>query len=407
MRSTYGNISVATSQERIVTTLPKHTDLLILATAVIAIIIGVVLYDKMEAREQVTLPASITGKSTLNSTDGTSDSGIAVAQANQVEDRPAWLLEDDPDPRSRNRVVPKPFQKGVVHLGPGASLGGRRPFPADNAWNQTIEHLPVDPMSEVLIAGIGRDKNVHPDFGAGFWEGAPTGIPYYVVSKDQPRVPIVYNMYGNESDPGPYPVPADAPIEGHPNEEGDRHVIIIDRDSWKLYELFRGFNIGEGQLWRAESGAIFDMNKHPDRPIGWTSADAAGLPIFPGLVRYDEVVEQQEIPHALRFTVNNTRRAFVPPATHWASRSHDPRFPPLGMRCRLKADFDISDYPPEAQVILRCLKKYGMILADNGSDWFISGAPDPRWNDEALRTLKEVKGHDFEVILMEGIVEDQ
>lgn len=305
---------------------------------------------------------------------------------------------------SSQRKTPLPYKEGVVQLGVGASLGGKLPFPKDNAWNQRIDQEPVDPMSRTIISGIGMAKNLHPDFGSGTWEGAPIGIPYVVVSGDQPRVPVVYTAYGDQSDPGPFPIPEYAKIEGHPNQDGDRHVIVLDRDNWKLYEIFRAFSIADGQLWRAESGAVFDMSEHPSRPLGWTSADAAGLPIFPGLVRYEEVVEQKEIRHALRFTVNNTRRAFVAPATHWASRSNDPRLPPMGMRVRLKASFDISDFPPEAQVILTALKRYGMILADNGGDWFISGSPDPRWDDDTLRTLKKVTGKDFEVVLMNNIV---
>ncbi|HWL10556.1 MAG TPA: hypothetical protein VNQ76_19275 [Planctomicrobium sp.] len=319
--------------------------------------------------------------------------------------RPAWLDDEQGVAQPGNRGIPAPLEKGVVHLGIGASLGGRLPFPEDNEWNQPIDHLPVDPLSEMLIQSIGAQTGCHPAFGAGLWEGAPIGIPYVIVSGDQKTVPIRYTAYGEESDPGPYPIPSNAPIEGDPNIDGDRHVIVIDRDNWKLYELFRAFPVAAGHLWKAEAGAIFDMNQHPNRPLYWTSADAAGLPIFPGLVRYDEAVEQKEIRHALRFTVNDTRRAFVPPASHYASRDTSLRLPPMGMRVRLKKDFDITPFPEEVQVILRALKKYGMILADNGSDWYISGAPDPRWNDDNLHTLKKVKGHHFEVVQMEGMVE--
>lgn len=300
----------------------------------------------------------------------------------------------------------QPYERGKVQLGIGSSLGGKRPFPDDNAWNKRIDTAPVDPRSDVLIARIGLTKHLHPDFGSGTWQGAPIGIPYVVVGGDQPRVPVEYVMYASESDPGPFPIPPEAPVEGAPNRDGDRHVIVIDRDNWKLYELFRAFRMGDGQLWRADCGAMFDLAQHPQRPAGWTSADAAGLPIFPGLVRYDEVVEQKSIQHALRFTVSQTRRAYVPPASHWASRSKDSDLPPMGMRVRLKADFDISEYPLEARVILTALKQYGMILADNGSDWFISGAPDPRWNNRALHSLKRVTGADLEVVLMEGLVAD-
>lgn len=284
-------------------------------------------------------------------------------------------------------------------LGINASLRGKRLFPADNPWNQDISGLPVDPNSANLIASMGLSTGLHPDFGT-TWNGAPNGIPYVVVSGSQQRVPITFTDYGDESDPGPYPVPPNAPIEGGPNGTGDRHVIVIDRDNWKLYELFDAYPVGGGISWRAACGAVFDLNSNSLRPAGWTSADAAGLPIFPGLVRYDEVFELKEITHALRFTAQRTRRAYVYPARHFASSNTDPNLPPMGMRVRLKAGFDISRFSPNMQVVLRALKKYGMILADNGSNWYISGAPDPRWNDSELSTLKSVKGSDFEVVQM-------
>lgn len=286
-------------------------------------------------------------------------------------------------------------------LGAGASLNGKRPFPADNPWNRDISNEPVDPNSANLIASMGLNTSLHPDFGT-VWNGAPNGIPYVVVSGAQTKVPITFTAYGDESDPGPYPVPANAPVEGGPNGTGDRHVIVIDRDNWKLYELYRAFPNGAG--WSAESGAVFDLNSNALRPAGWTSADAAGLPIFPGLVRYDEVFGRREIAHALRFTASRTRRAYVAPARHFASSNTDPNLPPMGMRVRLKASVDISGYSPSMQVILRALKRYGMILADNGSNWYVSGAPDPRWNDSELNTLKGLKGSDFEVVKMGTVV---
>ena len=291
----------------------------------------------------------------------------------------------------------------VPDLGPGASLHGRRVFPADNPWNEDISGLPVDQNSGNLIASIGLGTSLHPDFGT-IWAGAPNGIPYIVVSGTQTKVAINFTPYGDESDPGPYPVPPDAPIEGGPSGSGDRHVIVIDRDNWKLYELYSAFPVGGGASWRAESGALFDLNSNALRPAGWTSADAAGLPVFPGLVRYDEVFEQREITHALRFTAQQTRRAYVSPARHFASSNTNPNLPPMGMRVRLKASFDISRFSPSMQVVLRALKRYGMILADNGSNWYISGVPDPRWNDDELNTLKGVKGSDFEVVQMGTIV---
>jgi hypothetical protein len=296
-----------------------------------------------------------------------------------------------------------PVPQPTPELGAGASLRGKQVFPFDNAWNQDISMSPVDPNSDNIIAGIGLNANLHPDFGT-VWNGAPNGIPYIVVAGNQTPVPINFTAFGSQSDPGPYPVPANAPVEGGPSGTGDRHVLVIDRDNWKLYEMYRAFPVNGGATWNADSGAVFDLNSNAVRPAGWTSADAAGLPIFPGLVRYDEVFEQQEIRHAIRFTAQTTRRAYLYPARHWASTNTSVDRPPMGMRVRLKASFDISDYSPAMQVILRALKKYGMILADNGSNWFISGAPDPRWNDNDLNTLKSIKGSNFEVVKMENIV---
>jgi hypothetical protein len=288
-------------------------------------------------------------------------------------------------------------------VGPGASLHGARLFPPDNPWNQDISNAPVDPNSARLIASIDADARLHPDFGT-VWNGAPNGIPYIVVAGSQPRVPINFTSYGSESDPGPYPIPRNAPIEGGPNSDGDRHVLIIDRDNWKLYEIFSAHPTSSGASWAAASGAVFDLKSNATRPAGWTSADAAGLPIFPGLVRYDEVFEQREIRHALRFTVRKSRRAYVYPARHYASSDDDPNLPPMGMRVRLKASFDISTFSPANQVILRALKKYGMFVADNGPSWFLSGAPDPRWSNDDLGMLKTIKGFNFEVMKMEGVV---
>jgi hypothetical protein len=285
-------------------------------------------------------------------------------------------------------------------LGANASLHGRAVFPPDDPWNKDISNAPVDPNSDKIIAGIGVDKPLHPDWGP----SPDGGIPYVVVGGDQAKVPIKIVASPGESDPGPYPVPADAPVEGGSKSEGDRHVLVIDRDRWVLYELYRAFPQADGRSWTADSTAMFDLAHPKPRPAGWTSADAAGLPIFPGLVRYDEAVEQKVIPHAVRFTVRKTRRAYVPPARHFASRSNDADLPPMGMRVRLKASVEIGGYPPECQAVLTAMKKYGMILADNGSDWFVSGAPDPRWNDDNLNLLKRIKGRDFEVVRMEGVV---
>jgi len=284
----------------------------------------------------------------------------------------------------------------IPALGVNASLGGARPFPDDNPWNTPIDNAPVDPDSDLLIDSIGRAASLHPDFGAN-WNGGPFGIPYIVIAGDTPKVPVSF-QYADESDPGPYPIPPNAPIEGGSASQGDRHILVIDRDNWMLYELFAAYPSGAG--FTAGSGAIFDMGSNALRPAGWTSADAAGLPIFPGLVRYDEVVEEKVIRHALRFTAAATRRAYVHPARHFASASTDPSLPPMGMRVRLKAGFDITGFPESARVVLQALKTYGMILADNGGNWFLSGAPDPRWNDEELNTLKTLSGNDFEVVMM-------
>ena len=308
----------------------------------------------------------------------------------------------------------QPFTYGnlaAASLGDGAPLNGAVPFLADNAWNTDISGMPVDPNSANLIASIGLSTGLHPDFGNGLYAGATIGIPYVVVDASQPKIAIRFTQYGSQSDPGPYPVPPGAPIEGSkPNGHhfgGDRHVLVIDRDSNRIYEMWHA-HPRAGGTWNAGSGAVFHADSDHVRPTaqpGWTSADAAGLPIFPGLARYDEA-EAGTIPHALRFTVQATRRAYVPPANHCASSSTDPNLPPMGMRVRLKAGYTIpANFSAPTQAILLALKTYGMMVADNGSDWFVSGAPDARWNNDALvGELSQVKGSDFEVVLMQGIV---
>jgi hypothetical protein len=288
-------------------------------------------------------------------------------------------------------------------LGPNADLGGRRLLPADSPWHRDISKDRVDPRSAKILGRVGLDKPLHADFGT-VWEGAPIGVPYFVVSKNQRKVPVTFKDAA-ESDPGPYPIPPNAPIEGGPKGTGDRHVLVLDRDSWTLYEIFNAFPDGKGG-WKGDSGAVWDLEQNQVRPAGWTSADAAGLPILPGLVRYDEVVGRKAIEHAVRFTLAKTRRAYLPPASHWASESHDEDLAPMGMRVRLKAGYDISGFAPEVRVILTTLKKYGMILADNGSDNFISGAPDQRWNMDVLRQLRRVQTKDLEVVEMSDMVDD-
>ena len=294
----------------------------------------------------------------------------------------------------------------IPDLGINASLNGAIPFPPNNPWNQDISQLPVDPNSANLIASIGLNTGLHPDFGAAYWNGAPNGIPYVVVAGTQPLLPITAFTYADQSDPGPYPIPTNAPIEGGPNSNGDRHVLVIDRDHWNLFELYNAWPNNLFTAWTADSGAIFNLNSNALRPLFWTSADAAGLPVFPGLVRADEVFDQGVILHALRFTVAQTRRAFTSPARHFASNHTGPNFAPMGMRVRLKASFDITAYPPQVQVILTALKTYGMFVADNGSNWFLSGAPDARWNDTALHTLTQITGSNFEVVAMGDVITD-
>lgn len=296
-------------------------------------------------------------------------------------------------------------QNPNLPLGPNADLGGRRLLPDDSPWHRDVSRERVDSNSQRILARIGLNKPLHADFGT-VYEGAPIGIPYVVVSRSQPRVPVAFTEAPDESDPGPYPIPPNAPIEGGPKGTGDRHVLVLDRDSWTLYELYNAFPDGKGG-WKAGSGAKWDLEQNQVRPDRWTSADAAGLPILPGLVRYDEVVGKRSVDHAIRVTYARTRKAYVPPASHWASQSHDDDLPPMGMRLRLRADYDLSGFSAEARVILTALKKYGMIVADNGTDNFISGAPDPRWNMDALRQLRRVTTKDLEVVEMRGMVVDR
>lgn len=275
----------------------------------------------------------------------------------------------------------------------GAILEGCPIFPTDHIWNTPIDTLPVDPNSAAMIAPIAND-HLHPDFGSGTWAGFPIGIPFVSVPGTQTKLAVNF-VYDDESDLGPYPIPPNPPIEGNPDGNGDRHILILDRDSCVLYELYAAHLEPDG--WYAGSGAIFDLLDYALRPDGWTSADAAGLPILPGLVRYDEVAAG-EIKHAIRFTVEQTRRDYVWPARHYASSLIGIQYPPMGQRFRLKASVDTSGFSPQVQVILQAMKTYGLIVADNGSDWFISGAPDERWDNDVLRELRQVYGFDFEAV---------
>ena len=269
-------------------------------------------------------------------------------------------------------------------------------FPRDNHWNLRVDELPVHDNSDAIVRSIGLTEGLHPDLGSGRWNGAPIGIPYVVVPRDQKKVPISFE-YADESDPGPYPIPRDVPIEGGRSSDGDRHVIVVDKGRCKLYEVFAAYPHDDGRRWTAGSGATWDLRSNDLRPRGWTSADAAGLPILPGLVRWSDV-KQGSINHALRFTVSRSRRAYIYPARHYASQLTDPDLPAMGQRLRLKASFDISGFSRQARVVLRALKRYGMIVADNGSDWFISGAPNRHWNNDRLHELGEVLGRNFEVV---------
>jgi hypothetical protein len=264
-------------------------------------------------------------------------------------------------------------------------------FPASNPWNRRVDRLPVASNSDAVIAAIGRDEPLHADFGAGTYDGGPIGIPVTIVRGSQPKVRVRFE-YADESDRGPYPIPAGVAIEGGRNADGDRHAIILDRDACRLYELY---DLHPG--WRAGSGAIWSLRSNHVRPAGWTSADAAGLAILPGLARYDEVA-RGEIAHALRFTVRRSRKAYVYPARHFASDLTDPGLPPMGLRVRLRSSFDVRPFPRQARVVLTALKRYGMLVADNGSDWFVSGTPDRRWRNDDLGTLRRVRGRDFEAV---------
>src|SRR3954447_23437792 len=269
-------------------------------------------------------------------------------------------------------------------------------FPRDNAWNERVDRLPVAASSGRIVAAIGADRPVHADFGSGHYNGGPIGIPYTTVSKRQHRVPVRF-QYADESDRGPYPIPRNAPVEGGSGSDGDRHVIVVDRDRCRLYELFDAHPVNGGASWRAGSGAIWSLKSNKVRPKGWTSADAAGLPILPGLARYEDV-KKGGIDHALRFTANRTRKAFIYPARHFASSLTDPDLPAMGQRLRLKASFNVNGFPKQARAVLTALKRYGMILADNGSSWYITGAPNKGWDNDDLHALGRVKGSDFEVV---------
>ncbi len=274
-------------------------------------------------------------------------------------------------------------------------------FPETNVWNKRIDHLRVAENSRRIVRSIGRNGSLHPDFGSGRWDGGPIGIPITVVGSSAPKSRVRFR-YAGESDRDPYPIPRDVRIEGGRRSDGDRHAIIVDRSACKLYELFALYPRDGKPRWRAGSGAIWDLRSNKLRPRGWTSADAAGLPILPGLVRWSEV-KRGEIDHALRFTVERTRRAFVYPARHFASDLRSRALPPMGLRLRLRADFPVQRFPRQARVVLVALKRYGMIVADNGSSWYVQGEPNANWDNDALHELHRVKGSDFRVVDTSGL----
>jgi len=302
--------------------------------------------------------------------------GTAAGAAVTTIDRPASVSE------TADRIPP-----------PSPNVGGCPVFPAENAWNQDISQAPPHANSAAIISSIQSTggTRLHPDFG----ENPDYGIPFVVVPGGQPLVPITYTAYGDESDPGPFPVPLDAPVEGGADSDGDRHVLVVRAETCDLFELYRAFRSGSG--WRADSGARFDLRSGALRPLGWTSADAAGLPILPGLVRFEEVAAG-EIRHAVRVTFSRTRRGYVLPATHFASSSDSVDLPPMGARLRLSASFDTSRLTGQARVIAVAMQRYGLIVADNGSNWFFQGAPSAGWNDDDLNQLKSISGSNFEVV---------
>jgi hypothetical protein len=354
---------------------------------------NLILYDRMGVQQAAT--ALSLGASRWNQKNVAAwFSGAALDASSRVEVRVVTGMLDGYASKIDNGTgdaVVLPLARTTNRPQP-PQISGCQILPEDNPWNLDISGYPVDPNSENYLSRMnGSTKFLHADWGSRL----DYGIPFVVVPGTQPTVPMVFE-YAGDSDPGPYPIPPNAPIEGTAASTGDRHVLVLDQDNQRLYETWSSYYVGPG--WRCGSGAIFDLTSNRLRPDYWTSADAAGLPILPGLVRYEEAVLQKEINHAVRFTVQETQRGFIHPATHFASSSTDLNLPPMGLRVRLKASYDLSRFTGASQVILAALKKYGMILADNGSDWFITGATDTRWDDEDLNQLKTVPASEFEVI---------
>jgi hypothetical protein len=357
---------------------------------------GTSVTTKYISPEQLTASGAVSSAGVYSVSVSNPDPGSSVSASLNVTATSGGNPPPPPPP------PPGPSACSAMSLGQGGSLNGFVPFPADNGWNLNVANAAVDPNSAAIINFIGGTAAVHADFGAGQYQGSTIGIPYMVVGAGQAPVAINFTAYGDESDSGPMPVPANAQIEGYPNPgTGDRHVLVLDNQSCWLYELYNASPQSDGS-WNADSAAVWDLLADEQRPLGWTSADAAGLSIFAGLARYDEVAAG-EIKHALRYTLQHSRAAFVPPASHWAANSSNANAAPMGMRLRLKASFDISKFSAANQVLLKGLKQYGMIMADNGSNMYISGAPDDRWDNDDLHNLGQLTASDFEVVAMDAI----
>jgi hypothetical protein len=345
------------------------------------------------------------GTTPLKTTFGSSTQLTATGTAANAGIFSITVVNPDPGSSSSNALnlqvggLQQASGCSQMQTGVGASLGGFVPFSAASAWNQDISHAAVDSNSTAIINYIGSATGLHADFGSGLDQNSTIGIPYTVVNQQQPLLPVSFNQSPGESDPGPMPIALTDPIEGEPNP-GDQHVLVLDNSNCFLYELYAASR--GASSWTAGSAAIWDLLGNEQRPYTWTSADAAGLPIFPGLVRYDEVAAGQ-INHAIRFTLQNSREAFIPPASHWAANSSDALAAPMGMRLRLKSSFNVSTYSAHNQVILNAFKKYGLIMADNGSKMYIGGAPDPNWDNDDLHKLGGVHASDFEVIQMSPV----
>ncbi|WP_130512361.1 hypothetical protein [Krasilnikovia cinnamomea] len=292
---------------------------------------------------------------------------------------------------------PAPSTKPVA-----TAQGACDPVPAGSYWRADVSRLPRHPRSATYVASIGKGAALTADFGSGQWDGGPIGIPVTVAKAGTPRVPVRFE-YADESDPGPYPIPRNPKIEGGPAATGDRHIIVYDPAACRAYELFDAHPAGSG--WRAGSGAVYNLRSQRLRPDGWTSADAAGLPVLAGLVRYEEVAAGH-VDHALRITVPRSQAAHVWPARHHAGR-RDAALPPMGLRLRLRAGVDPNRFPPQARPIVRALQRYGAIVADNGSAWYVSGTPDARWNNDQLHALKRLTGADFEAVDASGLMVDR